>query len=218
MSIFLIPEIVNTLKLTPSNVTNNLKLKQLRLDQVYNAKKQTKEFSTEFAALTAEYETNLASYYYDLIMFLKSSVGLHTSVVKDGNDLRVGLGFNLSKPGAKSICLKLGIDYDKLVKNEAELTYNQVGLLLNESLFMALNKMYNFLPRPSLEELHPHAKLGLAGIAIAINLNKQTLTNFVKIKDLVLKKDFAGAAGELQIVKPLTLKNNKAEIIASLFS
>lgn len=215
MALFLIPSIVDSLQNTTGGSLDNSKLKTLRLQTILTHKKTIND--NQYHELVILNKKGQLSYIYDLVLFLAKTEGVYTTPTSIGGNLKIGIGFKMDDPLAKSIFKKLYLDYDKILNGEKEISLLQAGLLLNESLIKAYGKLIKFLDSEEFFDKLPNpVKIGLS--SMALNLSEKSLTGFVKLKTALINNDFKAATSELKDSKWNTQPNNKVEVISSLFS
>lgn len=106
----------------------------------------------------------------------------------------IGIGFNLERNDARIIIEDLGVSYDQLLRNEAELSPEQIQFLFNrtiESSIQTAKKLFF-----EFDKILPARQIIL--IDLVFNLGETKLNGFRKMIYAVNKKDWSCAAFELQ--------------------
>ena len=106
----------------------------------------------------------------------------------------IGVGFNLSKPGAKERISELGLNYDLILKRKQSITKQHALALLNDDIKIAENDAKKIFKD---FDSHPeNVKNVLTNMSFNLGYNR--LSNFTKLIEKINNKDYVNAAEEMK--------------------
>jgi len=106
----------------------------------------------------------------------------------------IGWGYNLKKSVAKQEIESLGLDYNSVVSGKIELSEEQIEFLFQRDLARAIEDAKQYLSNFSEQ---PSAVKNII-VDMSFNLGMTRLSNFVKLRDALIRKDYKSAAEEMK--------------------
>jgi WXG100 family type VII secretion target len=106
----------------------------------------------------------------------------------------IGVGFNLTKPGARQRIEALGLNYDDVLAGRQTLTDPQIDELLRQDVQQAMTDARDLVS--NFDQL-PHAAQMIV-VDMAFNMGKPKFSKFKNAIDALENEDFARAANEMQ--------------------
>jgi len=128
---------------------------------------------------------------------LKKHEGFKTKVYPDpihGWDVpTIGVGYNLTKPGAKADLSSLGLNYNDVVSGKVELNEKQIMYLLKKDVVQAEADAKQFLPNFAEHNWIVQQVI----INMAFNMGLSKLSEFERLRAALINKDYASAVREM---------------------
>jgi len=151
----------------------------------------------------------------DILDFIKDHEGYRPNVYKDSLGIpTIGIGFNLTRPDARLIAKKVGVNYEDILSGKSALTDEQIKEIFKITLTIAYNDAKKWIP--NFDSLPKNIKLGV--LDMSFNMGFTRLNKFVKTKDYILKGEYGNAANEIQKSKWSTQVGKRVNSIVKLFS
>jgi GH24 family phage-related lysozyme (muramidase) len=151
----------------------------------------------------------------EILDFIKKHEGVRNITYKDTLGIpTVGIGFNLLRPDAKSILNQVGLDYNKVLNKQQELSDEQVKDIFKITLSIAYKDAKKWIP--AFDALPKNIKLAV--LDLSFNLGYPRLSKFVKTREHITRGDYNSAAMELQKSKWATQVGQRAQSLIKLFS
>ena len=125
----------------------------------------------------------------------KLNEGCKECVYKDSRGIpTIGVGFNLSKPGATTDIENVGADYGKVINGSECLTDSQIEQLFNKDMDTAVSCVSGWISNwSSIGETRQSAVADMS-----FNLGCGKIKDFHKMKSDIEAKEFSAAAKEMQ--------------------
>lgn len=150
----------------------------------------------------------------DIKDLIQTHEGVRPHVYLDSRGIpTVGIGFNLMRPDAKDMLLRVNANYDNIKNGTDDLNAQQIKKLFEMCMQIAYKDVKQYMP--SFDNLPRNIKLGL--LDMSFNLGYGRLSKFVKTKQFIASGDYRSAASELKNSKWATQVGKRAEKIINLF-
>ncbi len=121
--------------------------------------------------------------------------GLRSTVYNDTRGIpTIGVGFNLTTPGAPDEIAALGLDYQSVLDGSVALTNDQIDQLLQSTLQTAVNGALALVP--DFDSIPSNQQIVLADLVF--NMGQATLGTFVHTLAYIQQQNWAMAAYNLQ--------------------
>lgn len=131
----------------------------------------------------------------ELAKYLTFNEGLRTRRYYDSRGFpTVGIGFNLTRAGARAAIEAVGADFDRIKSGRDSLTQSQVAALLASDARTAIEAARSLFP--DFDTYDPARELILADLAF--NLGEAKLANFKRFISAVKASDWDEAAAALR--------------------
>lgn len=141
------------------------------------------EYTAKLKHFIEEYEGRRTKVYYDSVRDPQHPHGIAT----------IGVGCNLERKSAQVYIKAMGVDFDKLLAGEIELTEPQIEALLTCDLATAISGA-----KTSIKNFHEHAEpVQFVIIDMVFNLGVTGFRKFKKTIAALEKRDYNKAANEM---------------------
>jgi GH24 family phage-related lysozyme (muramidase) len=144
---------------------------------------------------------------------LRKHEAKRTKMYKDTEGVpTIGVGFNLKRPDAKEKIEKLGLNFDKVLAGEQELSDKQIDQLLKDDIDAAIADCKKVFPNfAGLSDVRQRVLVDMM-----FNLGKPRLEKFKKMIANVNKGDFAKAADEMKDSKWYTQVKKRGRVLEQM--
>lgn len=150
----------------------------------------------------------------DIFMFIKEHEGYRPHVYKDSLGIpTIGIGFNLTRPDAKSIAQQAGVNYQNILLGKEDLSDEQIKEIFQITISIAYKDAKRWIP--NFDGLPKNIKLAI--LDLSFNMGYTRLSKFIKTRESILSGNYRAAAKELQNSKWATQVGRRAESVVNLF-
>jgi lysozyme len=150
----------------------------------------------------------------DVLALIKKHEGHKNHVYLDSVGKKtIGIGFNLTRPDAPAILKSIGVDYNKVLSGQQDITDEQAKTLFQINIKTAYNDAKKFLPQ--FDGLPRNVKLAV--LDMSFNLGYTRLNKFTNTKQHIDAGNYKKAGEEILNSKWATQVRSRANDLAKLF-